>query len=361
MANQKDVLVVTTSSVDGLKIKQYLKPISAHIVAGTNLSSDFFATFSDVFGGRSQSYQKQLVSLYNEAIERIKYAAYEIGANCVIGLNIDIDEISGKGKSMFMITAVGTAVIIGKELFAKNTTTIANEKFENVNVERIDSLRKKKDIIKKAEEKKLVLDDEIWSFITDNQVDEIFPYILKKYSDRLVYDTENSFYKTFVVYVDALTENKKVEFLYNAIATELNDNLVLKLSDIIKELNLLDLNKSFDLLRSNDFKIQKRGLRVVTFDKPFYNKEDITDFDAIREYLKNAFKERGTRVNKKQMLSSKEKEVWTCECGKANNDIGIYCSNCAKDIFGFKSDELKPDTVDSLIDEKLQLIKEYIE
>ncbi len=113
--------------------------------------------------------------------------------------------------------------------------------------------------------------------------------------------------------------------------------------------------------RNDDFKIQKRGLRIATFDKPFYNKQDITDFKAIREYLQNAFKERGIRVNKKQLLSSKEKEVWTCECGKTNNEIGHICSNCNKDIFGFKADDLKPDTVDSFIEEKLELINEYLE
>src|SRR5207249_5006597 len=87
MANPKEILVTTTSSCDGLTVKQYLKPISAHIVAGTNLFSDFLASFADVFGGRSQTYQKQLSSLYNESIERLKIAAFEIGANCIIGLD----------------------------------------------------------------------------------------------------------------------------------------------------------------------------------------------------------------------------------------------------------------------------------
>lgn len=114
MANPKDILVITTSSADGLKVKRYLKPVSSHIVAGTNFFSDFLGSFSDVFGGRSSSYQRQLTSLYNEAIEHIKVAAYEIGANCIMGLNIDMDEISGKGKSMFMLTAIGTAVILEK-------------------------------------------------------------------------------------------------------------------------------------------------------------------------------------------------------------------------------------------------------
>src|SRR5690554_5355233 len=182
MANPKDILVLTTSTIDGLKVKKYLRPVSAHVVAGTNLFSDFFASFSDVFGGRSGTYQKQLTSLYNEAIERVKYAAYEIGANCIVGLSIDMDEISGKGKSMFMLTAIGTAVIIEKEEKSK-LLSYTNEKFENVGVERINNLRQRKKIIEKAENKNLIYDDETWNFITSNQVYEIFPFILNRYTN----------------------------------------------------------------------------------------------------------------------------------------------------------------------------------
>ena len=211
MANPKDILVITTSSADGIKIKRYLKPISAHIVAGTNLFSDFLGGLTDVFGGRSQSYQKQLTSLYNEAIERIKFAAYEIGANCIIGLSIDMDEISGKGKSMFMLTAIGTAVVMEKETIDKSSSSKITEKFENVGVDRINILRTKKYIIEKANAGSLELKEDTWGFITSNQVDEVFPYLLKKYSEALLNvntDVPINFYKSLVSFIEGLTENK---------------------------------------------------------------------------------------------------------------------------------------------------------
>lgn len=365
MANPKDVLVITTSSVDGLKIKQYLKPVSAHIVAGTNLFSDFFGGLTDVFGGRSQTYQKQLISLYNEAIERIKFAAYEIGANCIVGLSIDMDEISGKGKSMFMLTAIGTAVILEKEVAEKSSLPKSDEKFENVGVDRINILRNKKAIIEKANSGNLVFNDETWGFITSNQVDEVFPYLLQKYSEVLANDqmspgTSANFYKLLVGYIDGLPENKKLNLLYNGICGEENEQIALKLSEIVKELNLFDFNRSMELLQSDDFQTQKRGLRVVTYDKPFYNKQDKKDLQTIRDYVKDTFVERGTRTMKKQLLSSKEKEVWTCECGKTN-DIGAYCSGCSKDIYGFKANEVKPLLVDNYIQQKIELITEYVE
>lgn len=364
MANPKDILVITTSTAEGLKIKKHLKPVSAHIVAGTNLFSDFLGGLTDVFGGRSSSYQKQLASLYNEAIERIKYNAHEIGGNCVIGLSIDMDEISGKGKSMFMLTAIGTVVVIEKDE-KLNQLSNTNEKFENVGVERINNLRQRKEIIKKAENNILIYDDETWSFITSNQVCEIFPFILKRFTNVIeefesLQETYSVFNKNFISYVDALEENKKTSLLYDKIESETNHQVALYLSKVIKELNLFDFEKNMSLLNNPDFKKQKIGLRISTFDKSFYNNGDIENLKQTKAFVSTTFKERGEIATKKQLLSSKEKDVWNCECGNKSNDIGEYCGSCNNDIFGFKQTEMKPNEIVKYIEEKIELINEYI-
>lgn len=364
MANPKDILVITTSSAEGLKIKKHLKPVSAHIVAGTNLFSDFLGGLTDVFGGRSSSYQKQLSSLYNEAIERIKYNTHEIGGNCVIGLSIDMDEISGKGKSMFMLTAIGTAVIIEKDE-KSNQLSNTNEKFENVGVERINNLRQRKEIIEKAENSKLIYDDETWNFITSNQVHEIFPFILKRFTNVIeefqsIQETYNTFNKNFISYVDALEDSKKTNLLYDKIASETNHKVALYLAKVIKELNLFDFEKNMSLLNNPDFKKQKIGIRISTYDKSFYDKKDIENLNQTKVFVSTTFKERGEITTKKQLLSSKEKDVWNCECGNKSNDIGEYCGTCNNDIFGFKQTEMKPNEIVKYIEQKIELINEYI-
>lgn len=366
MATPKDILVTTTSSLEGLKIKQYLKPVSAHIVAGTNLFSDFFASFSDVFGGRSQTYQKQLRSLYNDAIDRIRYAAYELGANAVVGLSIDMDEVSGKGKSMFMLTAIGTAVILDKEVSIKGVLVQTNEKLENVGVEKIDSLRKKKEILDSAEAEKLNLDENVWAFITANQVQEIFPYLVKKYKEPIAYqqtspESANKFHRLLATYVDSLPENTKKDLIYSAITAASEPDLLSRLCDIIEELHLLDFDKVVQLFGDSDFSKRKTALRILKFDKPFYNKQDIEILQSIKKIVQDTFTERGTRTTKKQMLSSKEKEVWNCECGKQNIDFDDICNSCFKDIYGFLRGDTKPKTVLTLIDEKIEFILECVE
>ncbi len=104
----------TTNSFDGYQIIQYLDLVYESIVVGTNLFSDFFAGISDIIGGQSRSYQKQLYKLRKYALEGLAEKAREKGANAIVGIKIDSDEISGAGKAMFMINVTGTAVVIQK-------------------------------------------------------------------------------------------------------------------------------------------------------------------------------------------------------------------------------------------------------
>ena len=106
------MIVTTTNSIENAEIEKYIDLISTNVVIGTNFFSDFGASLTDFFGGYSDSYQNKLQKIYSSAIDNLKQKAANMGANAILGLKIDFDEISGKGKSMFMISAIGTAVII---------------------------------------------------------------------------------------------------------------------------------------------------------------------------------------------------------------------------------------------------------
>lgn len=104
------VIITTTSLIDGYKVAQYLGIVNANFVAGTDFMTDFFASVSDIFGGVSGSYKSEMDRLYERAKWAITEEAKRKGANAILGFRIDFDEISGKGKSMFMISVSGTAV-----------------------------------------------------------------------------------------------------------------------------------------------------------------------------------------------------------------------------------------------------------
>ncbi|MFR9649783.1 MAG: YbjQ family protein [Rikenellaceae bacterium] len=103
-------IITTTGNIEGAAITKYLGLVSSNIVIGTNIFSDFKASIKDIIGGQSKSYQKNLDELCQRAINEVAQKATALNANAVVGLKVDVSEISGNKKSMFMVTAIGTAV-----------------------------------------------------------------------------------------------------------------------------------------------------------------------------------------------------------------------------------------------------------
>lgn len=114
-----------------------------------------------------------------------------------------------------------------------------------------------------------------------------------------------------------------------------------------------------ELLKIDNFKINKYAIKIVTYDKNFYTNDDILNLKSIQTYINENFTERGNRTTKKQMLSSKEKEIWICECGKSN-DEETYCLGCGQDIYGFKQSEVSAKEAIDEIKNKISLIQEYL-
>lgn len=366
MNSPKNILVVTTSTLENVKIEKYLKPISAHVVAGTDAFSDLFASFSDIFGGRSDTYQKQISSIYNEAINKLKIAAFEMGANCILDLKIDADEISGKGKSMFMLTAIGTAAIVEKTSVKTNDEKTRSPGI--VTADAMKNLKRKKEILSKIESGQQELDEDFWDFVTSNQVEEVFPFLLNAYSKSLTQPQldqyqNNQFQLSLMNYLDNFSDEVKLDLIYNAMGDVSDPALIRQLLILINKLQLLNIEQVKKLLYSSNFTLQKRALTILHYDKPYYEEQDIEALNEIIGYISQNFKERGTRSTKKQMLSSKEKEVWICECSKANDGYGTvneFCSSCGNNIWGFKSQSAQPLNTIKTLSEKINLIRELI-
>ncbi len=111
------MLITTANTLEGYTIDKYLGPINVNEVVGANFLSDFFASITDVLGGTSGTYRSKMDDLYRYAIKGLENKASLIGANAIIGFSLDFDEISGKGKSMFMVSALGTAVSISADRY----------------------------------------------------------------------------------------------------------------------------------------------------------------------------------------------------------------------------------------------------
>lgn len=106
------MLVTTTNTVEGKKIRQYYGLVSGEAILGANIFKDIFAGIRDVVGGRSAAYEKELRSAKDIAISELMENAKQMGANAVIGVDLDYEIIAGGGGNMLMVSASGTAVVV---------------------------------------------------------------------------------------------------------------------------------------------------------------------------------------------------------------------------------------------------------
>lgn len=105
------VIVTTTHSVEGRRITAYQGIVTGEAIMGANIFKDLFAGIRDIVGGRSATYERELRRARELAIEEMKQAATEMGANAVVGVDLDYETV-GTNSSMLMVTVSGTAVVI---------------------------------------------------------------------------------------------------------------------------------------------------------------------------------------------------------------------------------------------------------
>lgn len=105
------MITTTTPSVEGRKIVSYRGIVFGEVVSGVNFVKDIAAGFRNFFGGRSESYEGELIQARENAIREMEQRAAALGANAVVGVDIDY-EVLGTDNGMLMVTASGTAVVI---------------------------------------------------------------------------------------------------------------------------------------------------------------------------------------------------------------------------------------------------------
>jgi len=105
------VIVTTTPSVEGRRITEYKGIVTGEAIMGANIFKDLFAGIRDIVGGRSATYERELRRARDIAMDEIRTAAAEMGANAVVGIDLDYETV-GTNASMLMVTISGTAVVV---------------------------------------------------------------------------------------------------------------------------------------------------------------------------------------------------------------------------------------------------------
>ncbi len=106
------MIVTTTPSVEGMRIVEYKGIVCGEVISGVNFIRDIAASFTNFLGGRSGSYEDELINARQNALNEMEQRAAQMGANAIVGVDIDY-EVLGTDNGMLMVTASGTAVVVG--------------------------------------------------------------------------------------------------------------------------------------------------------------------------------------------------------------------------------------------------------
>jgi uncharacterized protein YbjQ (UPF0145 family) len=104
------MLISTTSTLDGKRVTKYLGLVTGEAILGANIFRDIFAGIRDIVGGRSAAYEQELRKAKDIAIREMTEQAQTLGANAVIGVDLDYENV-GQSGGMLMVSASGTAVV----------------------------------------------------------------------------------------------------------------------------------------------------------------------------------------------------------------------------------------------------------
>jgi uncharacterized protein YbjQ (UPF0145 family) len=103
------MIVTTTPSIEGQRIARYHGIVTGEAIMGANIFKDLFAGIRDIVGGRSGAYEEELAKARTTALAEMEERAARLGANAIVGVDLDYEVIN----NMLMVSASGTAVTVG--------------------------------------------------------------------------------------------------------------------------------------------------------------------------------------------------------------------------------------------------------
>jgi uncharacterized protein YbjQ (UPF0145 family) len=105
------MILTTTPAIEGRRVVRYAGVVTGEAILGANIFKDLFAGIRDIVGGRSAAYEEELRRARSIALTEIRQAASELGANAVVGIDLDYETVGANG-SMLMVSVSGTAVVV---------------------------------------------------------------------------------------------------------------------------------------------------------------------------------------------------------------------------------------------------------
>ena len=191
--NQDNILVTSSDNIPFSEIEQQFGVVDSQIVVGANIFRDTFAGIRDIFGGETKGYKKDINKMKAAALSNVKDQAIQKGANAIIALKIDLDELSGGNKSMFMMNIYGSAVKLSETALESSADS---EEMPEVVQDDIDYFKKKSNLRVKIDQADYILNNIQLSSISKFSLwnKDTVQRVLDEYY-KAGYETRNNFQK----------------------------------------------------------------------------------------------------------------------------------------------------------------------
>lgn len=305
-------VISTTSRLDGWSVESYLGVVSCQMVIGANIFTDVFASFRDVFGGNVKSYQKELEKMEAAALRDVEKKALALGGNVILGLKMDFDEISGGGKSMFMLSVVGTAAIARNEAGENTSTelTVSSDELKH-ELEREKMLAK----VNAGEfNVESVADLQKLSQLEIQSFDVLLGFLSKtsEHSENVSL-AASEYLKKF--------DSKLIAESLSRV-TKINGMTLRRLIATFKSAQCVDYPSLISLLHEGNNVQKSIAINLASLDKERYSASDIDALEAIIAAIE-ANSSHFPRLETGKGMLGKSKSYWVCPVCEKRNDSSL--------------------------------------
>lgn len=349
---KKDFIVSTTNNLEGYSIERYLGVVTDRIVVGAGMFSEFFAAFTDVFGDRSIKFENRIEELHELAMTNLEKKAIALGANSLIGVTMDTDEISGKNMQMFMATVTGTAVVIIKN--AESEKLIFEEEYsDTISAKAVENMILNNKYSQKLSDEKLLFNDfiQITGELINHNLLVPIDVILNAISKYKYQDFSQNTIDIIINYLSMFNKSELTEELNKRILeSSINNNLFNTVYEQVVEVNYKDISNIIDKIEVSilDKTIFKNLLKY----KKNYDYKDIVYIELLNKQLATLLDKNVVEKYKGTLTNG-----WICLCGNKNADSLKNCKTCGKGKNGFTDEQSSQ--IDKII-EHLNNIKEIL-
>ena len=347
-----NILISTTNTLEGYHIEKYLGLVSTNTLIGPNFFQDLGPSLTDLIGGLPDTYQAKLQKIYTLTLDQLQLKGANKEANALVGLHMDFDEITSKGKSMFMVSAIATAVVVQK--IARPDLTLQPAVLPHVtnriSHELLQQAMTKNSIIQKLK-KKRTPSPEDWFYILTYRPEEIAEdllglYIHLHYNEVTeIFETNDKLKAIFAPlpsYFASIDKTKAIEVLYDKveshkkiIETILIPAHVFSAQHIINLFQAGKISTAIKCLEIDSTSYSKTDLELMQLLVTLF--EDMKDLGTMKE-MKNHFgKPQLKYICPKGHVNPKETEY----CQETEYDQNLLAGFCGLNIKGLKEREVK--------------------